>query len=147
MGRSKSGIVATRTANSFTVRIHSYLVSIDVASRLTVAELSHGMAAAARRLQVDIGLKTDPGNPGGAVVQLYFSQSVAQAVRPRLMLLAFAKVDRATNDMVTLTIPLEDLGYYHPLTGATTVDTGSYALFVGRSAGDICATTSLTVTS
>jgi beta-glucosidase len=105
------------------------------------------MAAVTRRLQVDVGLKKDPGNPGGVVVQLYFSQSMAQAVRPRLMLLAFAKVDRATSDMVTLTIPLEDLGYYHPLTGATTVDAGSYTLFVGRSAADICATTSLNVTS
>lgn len=39
-------------------------------------------------------------NPGGTVVQLYFSQSAAQAVRPKLMLLAFAKVDRATTDLV-----------------------------------------------
>ena len=128
-------------------------------------------------------------NPGGTVVQLYFSQSAAQAVRPKLMLLAFAKVDRATTDLVrslsstacsphslgvsrvtifyqsvsckrllrltssamvltqinslqvTLTIPLEELGYFHPLTDQTSVDPGKYTLSVGRSAGDLSATT------
>jgi hypothetical protein len=50
--------------------------------------------------QVDIGVAKNASNPGGTVVQLYFSQSAAQAVRPKLMLLAFAKVDRATTDLV-----------------------------------------------
>eukprot|EP01052_Picozoa_sp_SAG31_P018873 SAG31_NODE_1354_length_8661_cov_170.990306_5_plen_74_part_00 len=34
-------------------------------------------------------------------MQLYFSQSEAQAVRPKLILLAFAKVDRSTADLVS----------------------------------------------
>jgi hypothetical protein len=63
---------------------------------------------------------------GGAVVQLYFSQTRAQAVRPRLMLLGFAKVQRRTANTVTLTVPTGDLGYWHPLTKSTSVDTGAY---------------------
>ena len=50
--------------------------------------------------------------PGGTVVQLYCSQVITQAMRPQQMLLAFAKVERSTSTTVTLTIPVDDLGYY-----------------------------------
>ena len=59
--------------------------------------------------QVDIGVAKNVSNPGGTVVQLYFSQSAAQAVRPKLMLLAFAKVDRATTDLVRTLAQLNHL--------------------------------------
>ena len=83
--------------------------------------------------------------PGGTVVQLYFSQAVAQAVRPKLMLLAFAKIERSTTTNVTLTIPVEDLGYFHPLTQTTNVDAGSYTLHLGTSSAKIQAQTTLTL--
>lgn len=82
-------------------------------------------------------------SPGGAVVQLYFSQDLAQAVRPSLMLLAFAKVDRAAASQATITVQTEDLGYFHPLTKTTSVDTGVYTLHVGASSADLHATTKL----
>ena len=47
---------------------------------------------------------------------------------------------------VTLTIPLEELGYFHPLTDKTSVDPGEYTLSVGRSAGDLSATRTLIIT-
>ena len=58
-------------------------------------------------MQIDVDVKMDAANPGGAVVQLYFSQNTALAVRPRLMLLAFAKVDRAnTNKVLHLSLAI-----------------------------------------
>lgn len=83
--------------------------------------------------------------PGGTVVQLYFSQAVAQAVRPKLMLLAFAKIERSATSSVTLTIPVEDLGYFHPLTKTTSVDVGSYTLYLGTSSANLHAQTTLTL--
>jgi beta-glucosidase len=83
--------------------------------------------------------------PGGTVVQLYFSQAVAQAVRPKLMLLAFAKIERSTTSNVTLTVPVEDLGYFHPLTKTTNVDVGSYTLHLGTSSAKLHAQTTLTL--
>ena len=94
--------------------------------------------------EVDVGIKSS-AMPGGAVVQLYFSQTIAQAVRPKLMLLAFAKVERSTTAKVTLTIPLEDLGYWHPLTKTTSVDKGSYTLYVGTSSAKLSAHINLTL--
>ena len=83
--------------------------------------------------------------PGGCVVQLYFSQAIAQAVRPQLMLLAFAKIERSTTNTVTLKIPVEDLGYYHPLTKTTHVDVGAYSLHLGTSSANLHAQTTLTL--
>lgn len=82
---------------------------------------------------------------GGTVVQLYFSQTLAQAVRPRLMLLAFEKVQRRTATTVTLTVPTSDLGYWHPLTKSTSVDTGVYTLSVGTNSADLHDTLTLTI--
>jgi hypothetical protein len=93
---------------------------------------------------VEIGVASGAA-PGGAVVQLYFSQGLSQAVRPRLMLLAFGKVERSTTRSTTLTVPLEDLGYYHPLTKAAGVDRGSYTLYVGSSSARLSAHTTLTL--
>jgi hypothetical protein len=39
----------------------------------------------------------------------------------------------------------QDLGYYHPLTKATSVDKGDYTLSVGLSSAHITATTTLTL--
>lgn len=88
--------------------------------------------------------------PGGAVVQLYFSQTTAQAVRPQLMLLGFAKVQRSTVERVltNITVHTSDLGYWHPLTRQTTVDTGSsYTLSVGSSSIDLSAHMKLTISN
>ena len=46
---------------------------------------------------------------------------------------------------MTLNVPTEDLGYYHPLIDTSTVDVGQYTLYVGTSASDICATATLTL--
>ena len=84
-----------------------------------------------------VGISSSEGAlPGGTVVQLYFSQALAQAVRPKLMLLAFEKVER-TAGKATLTVPIADLGYYHPLTKKTSVDPGSYTLQVGASSAQL----------
>jgi beta-glucosidase len=101
----------------------------------------------AKSFEVKIALSAEAvhtSDPGGAVVQLYFSQRLAQAVRPRLMLLAFSKVQRGATE-VTLTVPTNDLGYWHPLSKSTSVDTGTYTLSVGTSSATLHDTTTLTI--
>lgn len=101
----------------------------------------------AKSFDVEIALSAEAihlTDPGGTVVQLYFSQTLAQAVRPRLMLLAFAKVQRGTTE-VMLTVPISDLGYWHPLSKSTSVDTGTYTLSVGTSSANLHDTTTLTI--
>jgi hypothetical protein len=85
--------------------------------------------------------------PSGAVVQLYFSQHIAQAVRPSLMLLAFAKVERSATPHVQMTVPVADLGYYHPLTQKSSVDEGVYTLSVGTSSAHLTGSLTLTLTA
>jgi hypothetical protein len=48
---------------------------------------------------------------------------------------------------VTLAVPTEDLGYYHPQTDTSAVDVGQYTLYVGAAASDICAAATLTLTA
>jgi len=68
---------------------------------------------------------------GGAVIQVYFSQHIAMAARPVISLLAFAKVQRtAAKQTVSVTVETADLGYFHPLTKQTSVDSGAYTLAV-----------------
>ena len=55
---------------------------------------------------IEIAVAVLPGAvAGGAVVQLYFSQAFAQAARPKLMLLAFAKVERPAARQVSMRAP------------------------------------------
>ena len=101
--------------------------------------------SAARSFDVSIAVAGGE-MPGGTVVQLYFSQNLAQAVRPKLMLLGFAKVERSTTTKVVISVHVEDLGYFHPLTKQTSVDAGVYTLYVGVDSAHLSSSATLTCT-
>lgn len=120
-----------------------YGLSFGPADQYSFVHTTINATLSQKYVDIEVEVQTQPGNPGGAVVQLYFSQDLAMAVRPSKMLLAFAKVERSTAKTVTINVPLADLGYYHPLTGSVDVDPGKYTLWVGSNSADVHSTASL----
>jgi beta-glucosidase len=96
-------------------------------------------------LAIDVENVAD--RPGSEVVQLYASDERAEVVRPERELVGFERVDAAAGERVTVEWTLPAAAVARPdADGDPVVSPGRLNLLVGRSAADVRATGSVTVT-
>jgi beta-glucosidase len=96
-------------------------------------------------LAVDVENVAD--RPGSEVVQLYASDERADVVRPERELVGFERIDAAAGERVTVEWTLPAAAVAHPtVDGDPVVSPGRLDLLVGRSAADVRARATVTVT-
>ena len=109
---------------------------------VTVEELAAGV-----RPEVSVELTNTGERDTREVVQVYVRDIEAAVYRPDRELAAFTKVTLAAGETRTVTLPLDEraLTYWHPDTGAWTVEPGDFEVLVAASCTDVRGTVSLRV--
>jgi len=114
----------------------------------TTFEMSDFVAPATVRIGEPVRVEVTVANvgerAGAEVVQLYVAPKAPRLPRPPKELKAFAKVALAPGERRTVTLDLEPAAFA-VWDGGWTVDPGDYALLVGRSAGDIRLSATITL--
>ncbi|MDP9371079.1 MAG: glycoside hydrolase family 3 C-terminal domain-containing protein, partial [Chloroflexota bacterium] len=90
-------------------------------------------------LEVAIDIANTGSRPGQEVVQAYVRDSEASLPRPEKELRAFAKVELATGERATVTLPLtrEALASFDDRAGEWVAEAGVFEILVGASSRDI----------
>ena len=93
--------------------------------------------AADGEFTASVRVRNTGGRPGAEVVQLYYTDPVAQVSRPVRQLLAFAKMSLEAGEetVVRFTVPVERLAFTG-LDGVRIVEPGEIQLFAGASSTD-----------
>lgn len=100
-------------------------------------------------LQVSITARNLGARAGSEVIQVYVHDPEASVYRPEQELRAFTKVHLAAGEAVTLEIPLarDAFSFYDATQAQWVVESGDFAVRVGRSSRDIVATLDMSVLS
>ncbi|WP_193570235.1 MULTISPECIES: glycoside hydrolase family 3 N-terminal domain-containing protein [Halorussus] len=99
-------------------------------------------------VEVAVEVSNAGERPGTETVQAYARQETSSRVQPTRKLVGFDRVDLAPGESATvsLTIPVEHLGFYKPRTGHV-VESGTYRVAVGDETASFEVVTSPAVTS
>lgn len=98
---------------------------------------------------VDVRIRNTGGRPGKEVVQVYLSRPRSTVERPVRWLAGYAAVEAPPGETVTASVrvPRRAFAYWSTASHGWEVEAGEYRLLVGRSAGDLPLTSTLTVTA
>ncbi len=96
--------------------------------------------------EVEVSIKNLSSRAGAEVVQLYFSDPVAQVARPLIQLLGYSKVNLEAGEKKKITFLVHaDRLAYHGREGSRIIDPGEIRIHVGRSSSAIEYTTSISL--
>ena len=101
----------------------------------TAVATDRGSYSAGESITLTVTLKNSGKRAGDEVVQVYSSQQNPQIDRPAAELRGFTRIHLAPGQIKTaeITLPVRNLGYWHPERMEWTVDIGGYFLFAGPS--------------
>ncbi|WFE49977.1 glycoside hydrolase family 3 protein [Micromonospora sp. WMMD1155] len=111
------------------------------------ARVGAGSVTADGTIAVDVDVTNTGGRAGSEVVQLYTHQRTSRDRTPIQQLKAFQRVELAPGQTrtVTLRVPAVDLAHWDVTRSRWVVESSTYDLMVGASAGDIRARTAVRV--
>jgi hypothetical protein len=98
------------------------------------------------RVSVSATIRNSGPRRGADVVQLYYSDPVAEVVRPVIMLLGFARVDLDAGQQAEVTFEVSADRFAYSVRQGRIVDAGTIELMLGHSSTDIAHRALLEVT-
>jgi len=114
---------------------------------LQTLKLSKSIVSQVDLFTVSVTVQSTSSLESKFTLQVYFNQKISKYVRYQLMLAGFNKttVIPRTPVVVTVDIPVKNLGYWDPVSKTRIVDPGEYTIYVGYHSRNLTLNAPLTV--